>query len=285
MKNILINLLRFCRNRYHFKKRRKNESLIFASILTLNERLRKINIHREPCYVIGNGPSLRKHDLSELRGCKIVMNGFYLHPELREVNPHFYIFADPDVNDLSNSDTCKWWKEIAASTKGLQTKFVLPIELKDTFVSNELLSDRELFYVVFDGPLTTDSARNVNFCNPIPYVQNTIAEGILLAIFMGYKNIILLGADHDWLSHWNIDSHFYTGQAKPALGDDLQRPYYWWINAVNTMFQQYLIINEVLKDSDVRVYNCSEAGVLDVFPMLALNDLLRSLNEQGSSLS
>ena len=102
---------------------------------------------------------------------------------------------------------------------------------------------------------------------------------------MGYKNIILLGADHDWLSHWNIDSHFYTGQAKPALGDDLQRPYYWWINAVNTMFQQYLIINEVLKDSDVRVYNCSEAGVLDVFPMLALNDLLRSLNEQGSSLS
>jgi len=48
------------------------------------------------CFVIGNGPSLNKVDLSKLNGeIIIVMNFFYLNSVLEKWQPTFYCVADP----------------------------------------------------------------------------------------------------------------------------------------------------------------------------------------------
>lgn len=226
------------------------------------------------CFVIGNGPSLKRHDLTKLTGCKIVMNSFYLHSNIKNINPDYYIFADPEGEDIYKQNVLKWWSDIALSTQGLDTKFILPVSLKGTVVSNSYLSDRKLYYVLFGDIFNKQTASKFDLSKQIPNVQNTLSEGLLLAMYMGYKKIIILGTDHDWLSHWNLDSHFYSGSASAAIGEDIKMPYHWWLNAVNKMFQQYLVINEIAKDNNIEIINCSESGVLDVFPMKMLSEVI-----------
>jgi hypothetical protein len=238
-------------------------------LLKENSKLENV-AHSEVCYVIGNGPSLKKHDIKKLSGCKIVMNSFYLHPDLHFIEPDYYIFADPEGQNLKEENIIKWWKEIANHTAGLTTEFIIPVQLAGTEIDKEILADRQKYFVFFQGPLNITTAAKFDPRKPIPHFQNTLGEGLLLAMFMGYKKIVLLGADHDWLSHWNVDTHFYTGHSKPAIGDDVKRPYHWWLNAVNTMFRQYVAIQNVAISKGVCILNCSESGVLDVFPMVPL---------------
>jgi hypothetical protein len=244
------------------------------TVLSKNFELKE-SAKSDICFVIGNGPSLKNHDLTAIKGCKIVMNSFYLHPDLKKIDPDFYIFADPEANSIEKNNVYNWWREIANYTNGLTTKFVLPISLINTYVVNDLLIDRKKYFLLFQGFFSQKRIERFNPTKPIPFFQNTLSEGLLLAMYFGYKKIIILGADQDWLSHWNVDKHFYSGVSKSAIGPDITMPYYWWLNAVNTMFQQYLSIQKMALRKGITIVNCSEGGVLDVFPMKMLDQCLR----------
>lgn len=268
-----MSLLKRITNRYHLNTQSGLRLKAHSDVLKQNIEL-KNNSTSKICFVIGNGPSLKRHDLTKLTGCKIVMNSFYLHPDIKKINPDYYIFADPEGGNIDKPNVLKWWSDIALNTKGLDTKFVLPVSLNGTVVTNSYLCERKLYFVLFGDTFNKQTAIKFDPCKQIPNVQNTLGEGLLLAMYMGYKKIIILGTDHDWLSHWNLDSHFYSGSASAAIGEDIKMPYHWWLNAVNKMFQQYLVINDIAKENRVEIINCSESGVLDVFPMKMLNEVI-----------
>jgi hypothetical protein len=43
----------------------------------------------------------------------------------------------------------------------------------------------------------------------VPSPQSVTIMALEVALYMGFKNIYLLGCDHDWILHLDTSRHFY----------------------------------------------------------------------------
>jgi hypothetical protein len=252
---------------------RKKRKFIKDSILK-NNRILKNRYQNQKCYLLGNSPSLNNHDLLLLETENVFcLNTFFVHKDFNKIKPNFYVFADPDLYILNDSNKDWWMKLIEkASNKGIC--FFLPLQLKHTFVHRNLINEK-IYFIDFSLRFNKESVKNFDLSVPINGVQNVLILSIQIAIFLGFKEIYLLGADHDWLNHFgNEQRHFYdTKETKVEnVGAD-NYPYHWWLNSVNTMFIQYkLIKNHVDNEKKIKIFNASESGVLDIFPLITYKD-------------
>lgn len=243
--------------------------------LGLNKKLE--NLHKgKKCFVIGNGPSLNQHDLVKLSNEEtFVVNSFHLHKDLKIINPSYYVFADPLIHKVENENVADWWKEIGNNTMGLRTEFILPLTIKDTPIDGIYLKGKKKYYLDFALPMNYQVVDNFTPTGPVNYVQNVVILAIQAAIYMGFDKIILLGVDHNWLSHFKTESHFYEGRAKISNASDaFSQPYHWWLNAINVTFTQYKILKQIAEKKNIKILNASEGGVLDVFPMVKFSDTI-----------
>src|SRR3972149_208804 len=68
----------------------------------LHNNIKFLQIHKNKrCFIIGNGSSLKKQNLSPLKNeITFVMNAFWKHPIISESwQPTYYCFADPATFD------------------------------------------------------------------------------------------------------------------------------------------------------------------------------------------
>lgn len=248
-------------------------------VLDLNQEIRG-QYKGEKCYVLGNSPSLNNLDLTKLTDKYVFcVNTFFVHEQFDVIKPNFYVFADPDLYMVLDEKNKYWWETLIKKVKGKDVIFFLPIQLKDTYVHKELIEEK-IFFIDIKSRFNDYSVENFNLTNPINNVQNVLILAIQIAIDLGFVELNLLGADHDWLFHIGHEQrHFYdTKKTGVENVGEVGFPYHWWLDAVNTMFLQYKMIKKYIdKDNKVKIFNASESGVLDVYPMIKYNDTF--LNE------
>ncbi|HLP21165.1 MAG TPA: 6-hydroxymethylpterin diphosphokinase MptE-like protein [Chitinophagales bacterium] len=233
----------------------------------------------QKCFILGTGPSLLKHDLTQLANEQVfVVNSFYQHDQINIISPNFYVFADPGFYRIEVPSVLKWWEDFASKSKNLGISFFLPIQLKNTGV-HTLLKDEKVYFLDLGLPFYKDAAYKFDPTQTVNGVQNVLVLCIQLAIYMGFKDIYLLGADHDWLTNfmYKEQTHFYAKENVEMEGLEQNHLLYynWWLSAVNEKFRQYKEVNVFAKDKGVRIYNASEAGVLDVFPWITYKEALK----------
>ncbi len=243
------------------------------SILKKNIVLKNTNKSKK-CYILGNSPSLNNHDLLLLENENVFcLNTFFVHKDFDEIKPNFYVFADPDLYNLDDSIKA-WWEKLIEKSTNKNISFFLPIQLKNTFVHEKLIHEK-IYFIDLSLPFNNQSVKYFDLSKPVNGVQNVLILSIQIAIFMGFENIYLLGADHDWMSHFgNEQRHFYnTKETNVENVGSTGYSYNWWLDAVNTMFIQYKLIKKRLdKKTNIKIFNASESGVLDVFPAIRFKD-------------
>lgn len=229
---------------------------------------------QKKCYVLGNSPSLNNHDLHKLENEWVFcVNTFFVHEHFDVIKPNFYVIADLDLILLDDEATKNWWQKMIEKSAGKGIRFFLPLPLKNTFV-HEGLKNEAIYFLDLSLPFNSKSVMNFDITKPINGVQNVLILAIQLAIHMGFEKINLLGADHDWLSHYGKEQrHFYNIEDTEveevgATGF----PYNWWLNAVNNMFKQYRLLQHFAHGKGIKIYNASESGVLDIFPYKRYKD-------------
>lgn len=262
--------LKFSRFILDFKKDKiLNESLIL-----------KNKFENKKCYIIGNAPSINNHDLKLLKNeSTFVVNTFFVHKEFYEISPNFYVFADPDLWNFADPAITIWWTQLIEKSINNGIVFFLPLQFKDTFVSKKLEKEK-VYYLNFTVNLTFKSAKIFDLTYPINGVQNVLILCIQIAIYLGFTEIYLLGADHDWLTHFgNEQRHFYTSSDNEVKDCGATGyPYNWWLNSVHLMFQQYKFVQEVALLKNIKIYNASESGVLDIFPLVKYLNTFKQLD-------
>jgi hypothetical protein len=205
------------------------------------------------------------------------MNTFFVHKDFDAINPGFYVFADPDLNNLDDKDAREWWMKLIDASSGKKIVFFVPIQLKESFVHHKMANEK-LHFMDLSLPFDKNSVKGFDLSGPINGVQNVMVLAMQIAILMGFNRIYLLGADHDWMSHFgNQQRHFYnTEEANVQNVGSTGYSYSWWLNAVNTMFLQYKLIRKnIEKNNIVKIYNASESGVLDIFPLISYVDTFK----------
>ncbi len=247
------------------------------SVLTKNVELRDQHVGKK-CFILATGPSIKDQDLSRLQGefC-ISLSNFFIHPDFKKIKPkyHFFVGSHSPVTD---EQFAAWFKDAEAHFPDGQEIFVA---LKDKHIVDKygvFKKQKVYYYFVGDGRLG-HFTKKVDFTKPLPTIQSSPHLGLYLALYVGCKEINLLGVDHDWLLHFGETRHFYdeknnamtklgySGWSSSAFEDELR--------SYITLWGIYKRIRDYAQEKVVSIYNCTPGSLLDVFPRRNLDEAIK----------
>jgi hypothetical protein len=237
--------------------------------LRRNEALRG-KLRGKRAFVIGNGPSLSKMDLTRLRDENIfTVNSFFRHARTHGLRPvaHSFIDADLFVEPYLTSDL----KEFAA-TRDPSTLCFAPLDFEHLI--RPMMADAH--YLLMAGRIENNS--NLDITGILPGLQTVTLAALVVALFMGCSPIYVIGCDVDLLSHVVAvnplrirESHFYD-HAHDIVVDVPQFDYAGYGQAVWRMLLGYRLINE-RRAPEQKIYNAGVGGLLDVFERVDFESL------------
>jgi hypothetical protein len=211
------------------------------------------DIHKgERCFIIGNGPSLRKTDLQKLRDeFTFGLNRIYLlFPELGFTTTYFL-----SMNDLIIEQCAA---EILA----------LPIPKFLSWRSHRFLKptdDTHFLYTTYTGPkFARDVAGRLWEGATVTYVA------LQLAYHMGFEKVILIGVDHNFVTQGDANKTI-TSQ-----GDDpnhfapnyFGKGFKWQLPDLETSERAYRMAKTAYEADGREVLDATIGGKLTVFPKI-----------------
>ena len=174
----------------------------------------------ETCYIFGSGPSIKYLDLTDYQdNIGIASNWLVFHKDFDKLNIKFITEIDPFSlspffnsifknkkmnNQFKHQFTRYFLQRVCKSNSILLTNITnLGIKIYTEF-------DNKKIIFVNDGfPFKSYNNHNNIRClsKQSQYMDGTLKFQINLAIFLGFKNAILIG--HDYISNNNFAGHWY----------------------------------------------------------------------------
>lgn len=224
----------------------------FCKLKSLNNRFKG-----ERCFIIATGPSLTNEDILKLRNeYTFSMNAMCLKYEELNWKPSFYGIQDKGVfeklkEDIINSDVDYMFIDE-------RYRKVLPDK------PNYYFFPRDAVYNAFDAyNRNIYKAKFSNDPTIIVYDGFTIACSLLqIAIYLGFDEIYLLGCDCNYRN--NGSNYFADHGHRPA---DFEK-------AGDRMFAGYKAAKDFADRHNVRIYNATRGGMLEIFERVNLDNII-----------
>ncbi len=225
------------------------------------------NIHQDvPAWIIGNGPSLRRMDLSLLKHeITFGMNSIFLGFDLLGFIPNYYTVEDNFVAEDNNRQI----SQLEGSIK------FFPRDL-----SYCLKGDDQTCWVNFVRHYQPYPQFSSN-CSEIIYWGSTVTYlAIQLAYFMGCDPLYLIGVDFDYIvpnyadgqnvitSREDDVNHFHPAYFGPG-----KRWHHPRLDRVEPSYKEAL---RFLKAEDRRIFNATVGGKLEVFDRVNYKTILNN---------
>jgi hypothetical protein len=110
----------------------------------------------------------------------------------------------------------------------------------------------------------------VDISQPVPRVESVPVMALMIAMYLGFKEIILLGVDHD---HFLSSSYQYAFDLKVQKGMDvtanadgtLRTNRHDDFQTLARLWRQYRAIANIAKANGIRIVNSTPGGALDEF--------------------
>lgn len=214
----------------------------------------------ERCFIIATGPSLTMEDIESLKNEKTIsMNSICRLYTETDWRPTYFAVQDNYV--FKNlQDIIRLHKEV-------------PVFISDN-IWKRFKREREwiefptdTLYHAYDMKLGKYYAKFSDDAYDIVYDGYSIAYSCIeLAVYMGFKEIYLLGAD---CTYFGEKEHFVESGV-----EDRSRKY-----ATPKLIVGYEKVKEYADVHGIKVYNATRGGVLEVFPRIELKDVLADRRE------
>ena len=157
------------------------------------------NIHQgKRAFIIGNGPSILKQDLTKLKGEIIfVMNDFFLHPQFQQISPTYLCSCDPG---FTNIEFRKAWYKLHMKVNTLKTTMLFNKSTEKIDKKYHFFQSHRVYYLrpasMFMPPLWEIDYCPIDITLPLSgHHLAFIYIGLFSAAYMGIKKIYLLGMD------------------------------------------------------------------------------------------
>lgn len=260
------------RLRYYLGIKKKQILELFESI-TLKHKTNQIKKFKnkfldQRCFIVGNGPSLNKMDLSLMKNDIVICaNSFFLKFKDLEFIPKFitvedHLVAEDNVDEFSNLENIIK---------------IFPIDLRKI-----LKESNNNYYIELRRALNNlEKNKNFKFNNgdEIFYWGGTVLYmNLQLAYYMGFKEIYLIGVD---LTYSIPDDVIIKGSVITSLSDDpnhFDSTYFgkgkrWHLPETERMQKSFSNAYRELLKRDVKLYNASVGGNLKEIPKINYNSL------------
>lgn len=256
------------------------------ALLLENKKYKGLNEGKR-CFVIGNGPSANKVDFSKLeKELVITVNQIFYHQDFNKLKSNFHFIADPAFLKLNRLNAVQ--ADIINKMNRLSenhTTLFMPLDGESKARHYRWKNEININYFMSELFFYDDYKESIDFTKYIPSFQSVVQWGIAFAVYMGCKEIYLLGCDAtnivtDLSLFLNTDApldYAYTlSKEAENLGRKQRRERgleyslfgYWRIVHLFAQLYQYC------EKSKVRLYNCSEESILDSIPKKKIEKVL-----------
>lgn len=247
------------------------------------------NIHNgKRVFILASGPSIKTQDLKQLQyeTC-IAVSHFHLHDDIKIIKPKYHILA-PQHTPFNFNDSSKYFVDFKKSYSTNDTHIFLGlnnyeynyIELLKTYPELEM---QNLHYLDYSQSLNLDEA-NFNddsiwdITKSLFGMRTVIYGAIQVAYYMGFKEIYLLGCDHDYLNDISRTSNHHFYKEEKGISDKNHLEQFTrekWFFEYYMRWKQYRLINMYLNSHGVKLYNATKGGMLDVFEKIEFTDIIK----------
>lgn len=231
-------------NRYFFKRRIIQSKDVIVQFKNKYEGKR--------CFIIGNGPSLKVGDLEKLKGeITFASHGIFYIYDKTDWRPTFYCAQDKKFI-TEKYDMLKNLCSESINFFGVVSYLEdYPKFAKDSILVNLMVEEFIDNYPKFSEDLSIGAYEGLT----VTYFN------IQLAIYMGFKEIYLLGVDH-----------FYSGDENDhfsKLDVCTNKP------QTDKTTYSYRRANKYAKDNLIKIYNATRGGYLEEFERVDFDEIIR----------
>lgn len=224
-----------------------NKRNFFKSSKNLKKLKNSYNGKR--CFIIGNGPSLTVSDVELLQNeITIGSHGIYYMFDKTNWRPTYYCVQDSILMNERISEIYEKCKDIP-KVFGLVQDYKYPLLKKDVIAIRLILENFEK-----TPKFSTNALDGFYEGMTVTYFN------IQFAVYMGFKEIYLLGVDH-----------FYSGDKNDHFSENdvcTNKP------RTDLSTYAYLSAKKFADENGIKIYNATRGGKLEVFERVNFEDLL-----------
>jgi hypothetical protein len=230
----------------------------------------------EKCFIIGNGPSIKKTDLSLLkREYTFGLNRIYLNYENMGFEPTFYCAVNSNVIDQFHADIDKLnsIKFISSIAEGKLTNLWNTFLVKSLVPRDTPGTLKTIKNDISNGIHSTWDKRhfNLNFETCSWHEGWTVTYCALqVAYYMGFSTIFLVGVDHKFVSSG------IPNKSTVAIGEDdnhFHPDYFsngtiWQFPDLQRSEESFKIAKRVFERDGRKIFDATIDGHLNIFPKI-----------------
>lgn len=251
-------------------------------------------IHKgQRCFIIGNGPSLQKQDLSKLADEDVfTCNQIMRNPVYPKLHSNYHFFADTSFFGLKKDDAGDM--EVYNLMKGINTEENRPVVFfaSEGFqFSKDFQLDRclDLHYFTHRLAFTDPFDMEIDFSKFVPNLHTVVHYAIAMAIYMGFSEIYLLGCDctnvitavNTRLNAGNGAEYAYAiseNEKKRMMKRNSYIRLEDELHSFSEVFRGYRILGEYCEKRNIKLVNCTDGGLLDCLPRLKYEEIVGKSN-------
>lgn len=270
-------------------------SLIKIFLLShLFTRIKKNRINQDEAVILANGPCLTQ-DLKInqqfiLPRIKFCVNFFALSSEYENIKPEYYVLAAPEFWLPKTTDFFREKKEslieILVNKTGWKMVILIPYQAKVSDFIKRVSKNNHIEFLFYNNTPVEGLASISNLLFKLnlgmPRPHNVLIPSIFLALNLGFKKIIIFGADHSWHEEIKIDEtntvtvnheHFYdSGKVQMPMYKLEGEKYFVHdiFRKLHFAFKGYFVLRDYASFLNAKILNASSKSYIDAFERIKI---------------
>ncbi len=235
--------------------------------------------------IMGNGPSLAdniREDMPLLTSHPAMAVNFAANaPEFTALRPDYYLLADPHFFEGLETDpnVKRLYDRFTHDVTWPMTLFV-PAErasYASRLIGNTCIRIETFSFIGIEGYGWFERAV-YRSRRGMPRPRNVLVPAIMTGIWLGYKEIYILGADHSWMKTLEVDDDNMVVTVQPHFYEDNDKErkrvtsvyrnvrLHDILLSFHLAFRSYHAIAAYARRQGVAIYNSTPGSFIDAFP-------------------
>lgn len=223
-----------------------------------NDKFKDIHLNQR-CFIMGTGPSLADLTAEQVETLKsevvFGVNSLYKSDVGKKVHPKYYALLDNNYWEDSKHKSA--FHDIPMTFQDKPPTFITDFRAKSFIESEALIKDVIYIY----GKKYPVGAVSFDIDGCIYGLMNVVSYCIICAMYMGFKEIYLLGCDYNAFCTYGR-GHCYDDTAE-VEGVSYNLAFYLKYYHLTTEF--HYLISKLARENSVKIVNLTSVSLLDAY--------------------
>ena len=257
-----------------------HDLLFTHPVLKKNVEL-KDKYNNERIFILGSGSSILHYDLKVLnKEYVMTQNSFHMHNDIFDINPTIHCVVPYYQSEKEYST----WIEYIGDMKEKMpsTSFIWGLNTKDLIDNHHPELIKQSYYIRTKYDSLTLNHATVDIAKTLMNIPTVLTQCLSVAIYMGFREIYLLGFDLDQICHTNdrtfgrfygmsklTDSKFEEDAERNLKVETTDGWYNWWL-----MNKQFFLLKSYADQNKIKIINGTQGGILSYFKREPIENII-----------